>query len=368
MTPAFLLRNLYSLVARRELRFTFDRAPLVARDISMKKLVNLFRVGINRVFPVSRALGYPYMVHISPSGLCDLRCDFCPAHDAAAKGKSLLPFETFRRLIDEAGDYLIYVILWSWGEPFLNPDFGRMIAYARERNILTVTSSNLNRLSAGQAGEIVEAGLDLLIVALDGTTDETHARYRRGGSATRVIENTRRLVEERRRRGSDKPFINLRMVVSRENEHQTDDFRALAAGLGVDMVSFKAFSTRQQGHLDPRVDERYAPDREAYRWYRYQRGFAVDKRPARYRCKFPWTKPTLFPDGEVLVCEFDFRESHSLGNLNERSFREIWFGPEARRFRKAFHRDRDAVPFCRDCVYDHKLIDGCVVDWDLLGK
>ena len=368
MTPAFLLRNLYSLAARRELRFAFDRAPLVARNISTKKLVNLFRIGINRVFPVSRALGYPYMAHVSPSGICDLRCDVCPVHDPAAKGKALLPFETYKRLIDEVGDYLVYVILWSWGEPFLNPDIGRMIAYARERNILTVTSTNMNRFSAEQAGEVVEAGLDLLIVALDGTTDEAHSRYRRGGSAARVIENTRRLVEERRRRRREKPFINLRMVVSKENEHQIEDFRSLAAELGVDMVSFKAFSTRQQGHVDPRVDRRYAPDRDAFRWYKYQTGYAVDKRPGKYNCKFPWTKPTLFADGEVLACEFDFRYTHSLGNLNEQSFREIWFGPGAKEFRKEFSRDRDEILFCRDCVFDHKLIDGCVVEWDLLGK
>jgi len=368
MTPAFLLRNLHSLVVRRELSFTFDRAPLTARRISTKKLVNLFRVGINRVLPVSRALGYPYMAHVSPSGLCDLRCDVCPAHDPLAKGKALLPLETYKRLIDEAGDYLIYVILWSWGEPFLNPDFSRMVAYARERNILTVTSSNMNRLSDGQAAEIVESGLDLLIVALDGTTDETHSRYRRGGSAARVIENTRRLVEERRRRGRDRPFVNLRMVVSRENEHQTDDFRALAAELGVDMVSFKAFSTRQQGRADPRVDRRYAPEREEFRWYRYQPGFAVDKLPGRYRCKFPWTKPTVFADGEVLSCEYDVHYTRSFGNLNDKSFREIWFGPEARDFRKRFNRRRDDIPFCRDCVFDHKLIEGCVVEWEVLRK
>ncbi|OGD19127.1 MAG: hypothetical protein A2W03_05820 [Candidatus Aminicenantes bacterium RBG_16_63_16] len=368
MTPAFILRNFFSLVLRRELRFQFDRAPLLASNISTKKLLNLVRTGVNRVFPVSRALGYPYMAHVSPSGICDLRCDVCPAHDPRAEGKALLPFETYRRLIDEIGEYLIYVILWSWGEPFLNPDLGRMISYARERNILTVTSTNMDRFSAGQAGEVVEAGLDLLIIALDGTTEETHSRYRRGGSAARVIENTRRLVEERRRRGRDKPFINLRMVVSRENEHQVEDFRSLAAELGVDMVSFKAFSTRQQGHVDPRVDKRYAPDREAFRWYRYEQGYSVDRKPAKYDCRFPWTKPTLFADGQVLACEYDFCYTLPLGNLNERSFREIWFGPRARNLRKKFIKNRDSIPFCRDCVFDYKLIEGCVVDWDILRK
>jgi radical SAM protein with 4Fe4S-binding SPASM domain len=366
MTPAFLARNLYTLLLKRELRFEFDRIPLVARAISNKKLINLFRVGLNRLLPVSRAIGFPYMAHISPSGVCNLGCDVCPAHDPRTKGKAFLPFETFKKLIDEAGDYLVYVILWSWGEPFLNPDIYRMIDYARARNILTVTSSNLNRLSPEQAGAVAESGLDALIVALDGISEETYSLYRKGGSARTVIENTRRLVEDRRKRGKNRPFINLRMVVSKENEREVDAFRSLAGELGVDMVSFKAFSTRQLGCAAPAVDSRYAPENERYRWYRYRPGYAVDRRVKKYACKFPWTKPTLFADGEILACEFDFCYDHTFGNLNERSFRDIWFGAKAKEFRKAFRKNREGIAFCRDCVFDYKLIPGCVVDWEIL--
>jgi radical SAM protein with 4Fe4S-binding SPASM domain len=134
------------------------------------------------------------------------------------------------------------------------------------------------------------------------------------------------------------------------------------------MVSFKAFSTRQQGYADPAVDGRYSPETERYRWYNYRPGYSVDRQAGKYRCRFPWTKPTLFADGEVLACEFDFTYLHSLGNLNHQSFREIWFGPKAREFREIFQRDRDRIAFCRDCVFDYKLIPGCVVDWDIIKK
>ena len=366
MTPGFLARNFVSLLSKRTLRFEFDRIPVQARNIRWKKLFNLFRIGLNRLLPIAPVQGYPYMVHVSPSGLCDLECPVCPAHDPQARGKGLLPFETYRKLIDAAGDYLIYVILWSWGEPFLNPDLFRMIRYARERNILTVTSTNLNRFDPEKAGAVVDSGLDVLIIALDGTTEETYSRLRRGGSAARVIENTRRILDERKKSGRDKPFINLRMVVSKENEHEVDGFRALAKDLGVDMVSYKAFSTRQPGYADARIDSRFAPRKEYYRWYRYRPDFTVDRKAKKYRCKFPWTKPTLFADGEILACEFDFYYGHSFGNLNERSFRDIWFGPAAREFRRTFRRDRDAIAFCRDCVFDYKRIQGCVVDWEVL--
>lgn len=318
------------------------------------------------MFPIGKTLGFPYMAHISPSGLCNLWCAVCPAHDPEAKGKTLLPFETFKKFIDETGDYLLYIILWSWGEPVLNPDFYRMVSYAREKNILTVTSVNLNRFSREEAISMVQSGLDALIIALDGVSEETYSQYRKGGSAGRVIENTKLLLEEKEKSDSNKPFVNLRMVVSRGNEHEIEGFRRIARALRVDMVSFKTFSTRQPGYTDPELDEKYAPRSEKFRWYKYLPGYVADKKKKMYECKFPWTKPTLFADGEVLSCEFDFRYEYSFGNINRKAFRDIWFGPRAQEFRKQFKKNRDSISFCRDCVFDYKLIPGCVIEWEIL--
>lgn len=367
MNAGFLLKNGLNLLLRREIAFHFDRIPMRAHNLSWRKRTNLFRIGLNRLFPISRTLGRPYMAHISPSGLCDLDCELCPKSDPETQGRRLLPFDTFKKFIDEAGETLIYIILWSWGEPLLNPDIARMIAYAKERDILSVTSTNLNRITREEAAGLVTSGLDGLIVALDGSSAETYSRLRPGGDFDRVVENTRILMEEKRRAGGRLPIVNLRMVVSRENEGEVDDFWQLARNLGVDMVSIKAFSTRQPGYSDPEHDRRFAPETEKYRWYRYHPDFSTDKKPHRYSCKFPWTKPTLFADGTVISCEFDLRYDFPFGNINRQSFDEIWFSPQAEAFRKKFLRNRDAFAFCRDCVYDYTLIPGCVLDWEYLS-
>jgi len=364
----FVLRNALNMLVQSRFDFTFDRMPLRAEHLSLRKMLNLLGIGINRVFGVGPALGHPYMAHISPSGLCDLRCVLCPANDKRNPGRSLLPLATFKRFIDEAGDYLLYIILWGWGEPLLNPDFVRMCAYARDRNILTAASTNLNRLTRPTAADLVRSGPDALIIALDGLTDKIYSRLRPGGSASRVIDNVRLLLEERARAGARRPFLNLRMVVSRENERDVEAFRLLARKLGVDMVSFKSFSTRQPGYADPAHDRAFAPEDEHFRWYDYGPGYVADPRAGRYACKFPWTKPTLFPDGEVLICEFDLRYERPLGNINRQSFGDIWFGPEARALRRRFRRDRAGLGFCRDCVYDYKKIPGCVVDWEVFRR
>ena len=368
LSPRFLVRNFFNLIVRRRIEFSFDRIPLRATGLSARKIVNLFLIGFNRLFRISRAIGRPYMAHISPSGVCDLNCSLCPVHDLTNRGQSLMSFEVYKKFIDEAGGTLLYVILWGWGEPLLNPDLPRMIAYTRDRGILTICSTNLNRLAPVTARALVSSGLDVLIVALDGVTEETSGRLRPGSSAGRVVENLKLLLAERTRAGSAKPFLNLRMVVSRENEAEVEAFRRLARELEVDMVSFKAFSTRQPGYADPNHDQAFAPKEEWFRWYEYQADFAVDPEHGRFDCRFPWTKPTLFPDGEMAICEFDFHSELPLGNIKDRSFDEIWFGPDARSIRNRFLRDRAGLAFCRDCVYDFKKIPGCVVDWEFFPK
>ena len=366
MEAKFLIRSSLSLLFRRRLIFHFDRIPMQARGISRRKLFNLAKIGLNRLLPIAHTLGYPYMAHIAPSGVCDLRCDQCPSSAPDTQGRQLLAFETFKKFIDETADYLLYIILWSWGEPLLNPDLFRMIAYARQKNILSVTSSNLNRLTREDARRLVSSGLDALIVALDGTSSETHARQRIGGDFPRVIDNIRLLMEEKRLAGSQRPIVNLRMVVSRENEEEVEPFWHLAKDLGVDMVSIKAFSTRQSGCSDPEIDRRVVPRETKYRWYRYHPDFTTDKQQKKYKCRFPWTKPTLFADGTVVSCEFDLTYTHPFGNIDQSSFDELWFNPQAEEFRRNFQKNRDAYEFCRDCVYDHKLIDGCVLEWEYL--
>lgn len=368
MTLNFLARNLLGLLFKRELRFEFDRIPLRARNISGLKLLNLFRIGLNRLLPLSPALGFPYMAHVSPAGLCNLRCAICPVHAPETRGKALLPLPTFKKLVDQLGEYLIYIILWSWGEPFLNPDIYEMIEYARQRNILTVNGNQLQPQPVRTRG-----------------SEATHRSGARCLNHRPGWINGRELpqVPEWRKR----PTSHWEHATScggegeagkEETFYQPEDgcFQGeRARGRGVPFSGQAAGSRygELQGLLDsttrvrrPAIDRQYAPQKKFFRWYDYQPDFIVDRKASKYRCKFPWTKPTLFADGEVLACEFDFRYSHSFGNLNEKSFREIWFGEKAKEFRRRFRKNRDNIAFCRDCVFDYKLIPGCVVEWEIL--
>ena len=54
--------------------------------------------------------------------------------------KGHVPEHAFRKAIDELDPYLSEVILFNYGEPFLNPEIYEMIAYARKQDIRTVSA------------------------------------------------------------------------------------------------------------------------------------------------------------------------------------------------------------------------------------
>jgi MoaA/NifB/PqqE/SkfB family radical SAM enzyme len=67
------------------------------------------------------------------------------------------------------------------GEPCLHPDIFRMIRYAHDQRTLVRLSSSLNRYSEEMARQTVEAGLDSIIVSVDGATEASYSSYRRRG-------------------------------------------------------------------------------------------------------------------------------------------------------------------------------------------
>ena len=152
-------------------------------------------------------------------------------------------FETFTKVIDEVKDYCIWLTLYSWGEPFLNKQIDRFVAYADSANIATIISSNLNKpLTPKMVESLIRSGLDTLIVSIDGTTQDVYEAYRVGGRLDRVFENIGRIVEKKKELGFKTPFIEWQFIVVRQNEHQIADARNLAREIGVETLSSRTWT------------------------------------------------------------------------------------------------------------------------------
>jgi MoaA/NifB/PqqE/SkfB family radical SAM enzyme len=272
----------------------------------------------------------------------------------------MMPYSIYKSLLDEIGSRLSLMILWNWGEPFLHPDIFRMIRYAKAMNIAVITSSNAQVISDESAvDEIVQSGLDTLAIALDGVSQKTYETYRVGGDLARVLDCLRLLRETKRRRGTTSPLVNVRVVVSKENEHELQAITDLAHANGADLVTFR--SAGMPDCCGPNLDEKYAPRDEAYRMYDYADD-GTRRRRNDFVCRRPWKRLTVNWDGAFVGCEHDFDNSTPYGKFPEDGTAlRILNSPLAREFRGQFLRERKHFAFCAHCPNNDRVVADCTV-------
>jgi len=266
-----------------------------------------------------------------------------------------MDLELFKKIVDELKQYLLLILLWDWGEPFLNPKIYEMIDYANRRGIKLLSSTNGHIFSSGDhARKVVASGLDALIFSVDGVTQKTYQEYRSGGPLEAVLEGIRKVAAEKRRRRSRTPLLNFRFIVMQHNEHELAHLEEFARALDVDLLTFRKFFAVVSHKEEFKRQEAFDPENSRY--YRFERSpeksglLRVEKNP----CKNLWNCPAIHWNGTVSSCTCDYDESCVLGYLRERRFADIWFGGAARDIRQIFRRQWRELPLCKDCVYAFK--------------
>lgn len=202
-----------ALVTRRML-IECDRISYQFHNVPLKKMFNWFRVETSIFMKPERPWGRPTHLQIEPITHCNLRCALCPVTKGMDRPAGHMDFNLFKKVIDEVGDYIFLILLWDWGEPFLNPSIYEMISYARHKGIRVVSSTNGHPFTqAEHADKVVRSGLDTLIVAMDGISQETYQRYRQRGDLESVFQGIRTIVARKQVLNSKTPLINLRFIV-----------------------------------------------------------------------------------------------------------------------------------------------------------
>jgi radical SAM protein with 4Fe4S-binding SPASM domain len=290
--------------------------------------------------------GNPMSVSIEPTTACNLGCPECPSGLKMFSRKTgNVRNDDFVQWIDALSAHLIHLNLYFQGEPFIHPDFLRLVEYAHQKRIFTSTSTNGHFISESVARGIVASGLDQLIISIDGVTQEVYEQYRVHGKLSKVLEGTRILVDEKKRQHSRTPHIVFQFLVVAPNENQIPEVLSLANELGVDEVRLKTaqvYDYVNGNSLLPK-DERYS------RYVRKQDGTYRVKNALDNQCWRMWSGCVITWDGRVVPCCFDKDATHALGSLRDQTFTQIWNGEAYREFRSSLLESRAGIDICANC-------------------
>ncbi len=297
--------------------------------------------------------GLPIYILYEPTNYCNLRCPECPTGTRElARPEGLVDdLESYKKMVDELGKTSFLVQLYFQGESYLTPKFFDMIEYAERYNLFTETSTNAHFLTDENCRKTIEAGLDKLIISIDGTTQEVFEKYRVRGSLQKVLDGTRRLIEWKRKLNSKKPYTVFQFIVFSHNEHQIEDVKRLGKEIGVDAVTIKS---AQIYGVDKKTD--LLPQADKYSRYEKEDGSYQIKSDLSNHCWFLWHTANITWDNRAVPCCFDKSAKFEMGNISSQPFSEIWRSKKYQQFRKAILHGRKNIEICRNCTEGLKVL------------
>jgi len=108
---------------------------------------------------------------------CNLKCVHCYAQAKDVEFKNELSTEEGKALIDDLAAFGSPVILFSGGEPTMRKDLPELAAYAREKGMRAVISTNGTLIDKSLAKKLKDVGLSYVGISFDGVR-ETNDKFR----------------------------------------------------------------------------------------------------------------------------------------------------------------------------------------------
>ena len=338
--------DLWNLVFYRSMNIWYDNLCFPRKNLSLSQVKNYIVSRFHSRLGILRPDSFPIALQLEPTVRCQLSCPLCPRLQMSLQHKEQdMLYDNYLRLMEEISPFILAIAFWQWGEPLLHPRITEMVALAHQKNILSVISTN-GQVSPDEFDikGLFDAGLDMLIISVDGIDQEHYDSFRKGGEVSRILHFAESACKIKRESGKTTPLINIRIIATSETETEISRVREFAKTIGADVFSVKAVSL----YYDADPDNPVLPVNRDYRSFQYQgKSQAEEYQKMRPACNKPWSWPTLLHDGTLLICECDHQSSQSLGNVFTEGFKQVWTSSRSADIRNRFPE----LEFCQRCRY-----------------
>lgn len=341
----------------------------------------------------------PNYLQLELTNYCNSRCIMCPhSYQGNVKAQHLTidTFENTQVLLP----YIQVVALHGNGEPFMNPNLGKIIALFKQYDINVSTCTNLSIFNGKLASMVNECFSDIR-VSCDACTKEVYENIRLGLSFERFVQNLELLKEK-----CSVPHKVLSFVIMRQNISQISGMVEFAHRYGFDEVIFSnmmpsaaldndfdapvhygsavKYQLNLARHLaeihnikitypdsytdfEPNIVELNESFLSTQDWKNKIRiiqkvlksmgSSIIDLKNLKWEelklssegiCN--WIVERAYIDVEGNVCVCCVNSTYCLGNINRTPFDEIWNCETVQKIRKQFY-DGYFPDFCRNCQF-----------------
>jgi MoaA/NifB/PqqE/SkfB family radical SAM enzyme len=183
----------------------------------------------------------PSSVHIDVTNACNAACVTCWDHSPllttprpASWKKRRLSVERFGAIVDqlEAMRSVRHVVLSGMGDPLVHPDIYALIARVKAAGWEVTMITNL---LAADPDKLCAAGVDQLLVGVQGVTPDTYAAFHPGWTEKQFFE----LCALLRRLAQTSTRVRHVQVINRDTAPEVVQMVQFARSFGADRVNYK---------------------------------------------------------------------------------------------------------------------------------
>lgn len=290
-------------------------------------------------------LDTPFTLNVFPSEVCNFRCSYC-AQSLGRKeifeqyglGNELMSIETARLIAEQSKAFpkkYKLISMMGHGEPLCNKRLPEIINIFKSANISDRIDiiTNASLLTKEMADGLIDAGLDVMRVSLQGISSES---YRNICGANIDFEKfySQLAYFYERSAGRCKVYVKTMDVSLKENE--TDKFFEL-----FDPISDRMFI------------DKVKPVYDKVEYTAEQRDVSTDRygntHESRKVCPQPFYMLSVWTNGDVSPCDALYKAS-PLGNIHTDSLVNMWDSESKRKFcLEQLKGRRFAHPKCSRC-------------------
>lgn len=316
------------------------------RKLTLRKIWNLIRrnisIGVTQRSKKLKIKGMPWSYSIEPTDVCNLRCKECVSGlGIIRRRRGNITLEDFRLAADSIAPYAVNCFLYFQGEPFINPQFAQMVEYASKKKIFVATSTNGHFVTSDNAEAIVRAGLDKIIVSLDGACQQTYEAYRAGGNFQKAVDSIRLLADAKKKLRRNNPVIEVQTIVNKVNENELESVRKIAIEAGANKFALKTMQIERAEDFDV-----FKTTLDKYSRYDSHNQL---KHKVKF-CRRILNSAVITIDLDVLPCCYDKDAEIKLGNLRTSSLEEVLSDTRTMEaYSKIEFSEQSRPPMCENC-------------------
>lgn len=300
---------------------------------------------------------YPQRLVLELTNACNLRCIMC-GRDEAEFAPTVFKLDYLKKL-----EYLLNIVeevtLFGWGEPTMHPQFIDILKYLNNfpvRKYFVTNGMRLNKIKDA----LFDYKVDIMAISLDGAKAETNDRIRFGGNFDFIVKNIKEIVNQKRERNLDYPYMNFVMTLMDSNIEELPNLVELAYEIGMEEVKGVYLTVFTKNLLNETLYNKR--DKVAYIYMQteelakklgiklklpYLQGEDIAGDKYHKDCFVAYRDFFLASDGFVRPCQSTAVKFLKFEDYD--NFEDMWNGHEFQEFRKNVNDKNSMCEECKRC-------------------